>query len=167
MILLGCVASITLAFFLWPREREPEYYGVPLSGWLARCSSSNRTEALGARETIRQNATNALPTLVRWIQHETPGWRRFVARVASKLPSAILDSRCLQWMLDDQAEMRANAAVVGFEFLGARAEPAFSNLQRLAENTNREQTARRAWICMAYIDTTRTLHIEPQGSGWP
>jgi hypothetical protein len=36
LILSGCIASITLAFLVWPCEREPEYAGVRLSEWLER-----------------------------------------------------------------------------------------------------------------------------------
>jgi len=148
--------AVTLGALLWPRQREAEYYGVPLSSWLARCNSSNIVEAEGAREVVRQNATSALPFLLRWIQYEKPGWRKVVERAASKLPPPILNNRCLQWLLDDRAEMRANAAIGGFQALGPRAGAAIPNLLYIAENTKIPQTSYRAWICIVHIDPTRT-----------
>jgi hypothetical protein len=151
IIICSFLAVVILGALLWPREREPEYYGVPLSSWLARCNSSNSVEAQGALEVVRQNATSALPFLVRWIQYEKPGWRMVAERRAWKFPAPILNNRCLRWLLDDRAEVRANAAMSGFQVLGPRAEAALPTLGRLAETTKLPQTSYRAWICFAYI----------------
>jgi hypothetical protein len=148
IIITGVLAVVILASILWPREREPEYYDLPLSSWLVRCSSGNKVEAAGAMEIVRQNATNALPFLVRWLQHETPGWRKLIEGGISKLPSTFQNSRCAEWLLDDRAEVRANAALKGFEVLGPRAQPVLPQLQRLADNSKMPQTQRRALYCM-------------------
>jgi hypothetical protein len=78
-ILLASVASIMLAYLVWPREREPEYNGAALSTWLARCGSTNQSESLAAVAAIRHIGTNALPFLIRWIQYE-PGWKDSLGR---------------------------------------------------------------------------------------
>lgn len=151
LILLGCVASITLAIVLWPREPEPQYNGVSLSTWLKRYNSSR--EQAEASEAIRHIGTNALPYLVKWIQYETPGWRYSVERATMKLPSAVQDNRCVQWLLLNRAEYRAGLAINGFEILGPEAKPAWADLYRLSNNNKSAETARRAWICMANVAT--------------
>ena len=146
--ILAVFGAVILALFVWPREREPKYDGVPLSSWLARCNSRNDLEATEAAGVIRQNATNVLPVLVRWLQHETPGWKTFVRGAVSKFPSSFQNSRCVQCLLEDRAEVRANAATVGLQILGPRAQPALAQLQRLADNSKMPQTQRRALYCM-------------------
>jgi hypothetical protein len=156
IIICGFLAAVILGALLWPREREPEYNGEPLSSWLAQCNSNSRTEAEGAREIIRQNATSVLPFLVHWIQYEKPSWRKATQRTASKLPPLILNNRCLQWLLEDGAEVRASAAVDGFGVLSPQAEAAIPSLLYLAENTKNPQTSYCAWISIVRIDPTRT-----------
>src|SRR6266481_1208433 len=122
LILLGCVASIVLASLVWPREREPEYGGVPLSKWLKGYEFHSMPPEMPAPppktvSAIRHIGTNALPFLVRWIQYDEPRWRYSVNRVASKLPPALLYGRAGRWLLADRAQDRAKRAVVGFAFL--------------------------------------------------
>jgi hypothetical protein len=148
IIIIGVLAAVILVITLWPNEREPEYNGVTLSKWLERYNGVKKAEAT---EAIRHIGTNALPFLVRWIQHETPNWRYSLQRATSKLPAAIQDARCVQWLLIDKAGRRADRAVDGFEILGEGAEPAWSELVNLFEDDKAEETARRAWICMASI----------------
>ena len=142
LILLAPVASIALAFFIWPREPEPEYNGAPLSEWLERY----RENKPQAAEAIRHIGTNALPFLVRWIQYETPGWRNFLNHLHTRLLSSAQNSRALQWLLDDKADRRAELAVEAFWALGSKASPASDELLRLAlaENPRAPNTQRRA-----------------------
>jgi hypothetical protein len=158
LILATCVASVALAFLVLPREREPKYDGVPLSMWLER-GRSDRGESIVA---IRQIGTNALPFLLRWIQYEPPGWRRFVSRNFSKIPSRIQNSRVLRWLIVDKAENRANIAVTGIGILGPDASSAMPELIRLADNASAPETSRRAWMCMSLM--TQSFHGDfPEG----
>ena len=160
-ILSGCVASMILAFLVWPREREPEYKGVPLSEWLKGYENlrgnlwvmpANKLDAISESiSAVRHIGTNALPFLIRWIQYEQPGWRWSVVRVAWKLPPAIRDSRAGSWLLADRAEDRADRAVAGFAFLGTNATPVLPELQHLAKNANKPQTAYRAESALRFL----------------
>jgi hypothetical protein len=145
-ILLASVASITLAFFIWPREREPEYNGAALSTWLARCGSTNQSESLAAVAAIRHIGTNALPFLIRWIQYE-PGWKDSLGRKILGWP--VLGSRRdVQKLIWNMTQYRAITAVNGFRILGSEANPALTELQRLADNPKAPDTAIRATQCL-------------------
>ena len=152
LILLGSVASITLAILLWPREREPEYKGLPLSTWLMRY----RDDAPQAIEAIRHIGTNALPYLVRWIQYERPAWRNSLFHLHSKLPSSMQKLGIFHWMINDQAEFRADLAVEAFSTLGPKANPATDELLRLAlaENSRAPNAQRRATFCLMNMNAT-------------
>jgi hypothetical protein len=129
---LGCVASIILAFLLWPREREPEYNGVPLNKWLERNVGWNDVEFTRA---IMHMGTNALPMLVRSVDLQMPRWRVWLrCRVAPKLPKKAADSRLVQWLTGDLAIRRARGALNAFGILGRRADPALNDLRRIAHN---------------------------------
>jgi len=147
LILLGCVASITLAMLLWPTEREPEYNGVPLTKWLERYNDGNNAEATAA---IRRIGTNALPFLLRWIQYESPGWRISLDHLHTRLPSSVQKARVVKWLFKDKAEYRADLAVEGFSALRSAGKPASDELLRLAlaENSRARDTQRRATIAL-------------------
>jgi len=149
LILLGCVASIVLASFFWPREREPEYNGVPLSAWLKGYEFHSMPPEMPEPppktvSAIRHIGTNALPFLVRWIQYDEPRWRYSVNRVASKLPPALLYGRAGRWLLADRAQDRAKRAVVGFAFLGTNATPALPELKCLVKKPSKGARQYRA-----------------------
>jgi hypothetical protein len=110
LILNACVASITIALLVWPREREPEYNSVELSKWLERYNDKKPHAA----EAIRHIGTNALPFLLHWIQYETPGWRNALDHLHTKLPSSVQKARPVQWLFKDKAEYRAELSVEGF-----------------------------------------------------
>jgi hypothetical protein len=134
LIPVGCVASITLAFLVWPQEREPEYNGVSLNKWLERDVGWTDAEF---RKAIKQMDTNALPMLVRSVavNYQMPRWRVWIGHsVAPRLPKKIADSRFIYWAAGDLALRRANGAVNAFGILGYRAAPALSKLRRSASN---------------------------------
>jgi hypothetical protein len=139
---------------LWPREREPEYNGVTLSAWLQHYKARNDT--LETFAAIRHIGTNGFPFLLRWIQYERPGWRKFLYSAVSKLPRPLSGSRMVKWLLRDKAEERANSAVDGFEILGLGADPVRSELQRLAANSSARETQNRAIQCLIIM-----AHIPP------
>jgi hypothetical protein len=168
LILLASVASIALAFFIWPREREPEYNGVPLSKWLERYGAAyGEDEPARPAGAILQIGTNALPFLLRWIQYEAPGWRKQLDRLYASLPVSMQNIRVLRALLYDGAERRAELSVTAFSVLGSKASSAADDLLRLAlaENPRAPNTQRRATAALMnmtqaapardYFDTLR------------
>jgi hypothetical protein len=144
LLLLGSVVAITLAIFIWPREREPEYNGVKLSKWL----ETYRDKKPEAKEAIEHIGTNALPFLVSWIQYERPAWRSWLNQFSRRLPSPLQNTRPVNWLLANNTETRADSAVNGFKVLGKDSSPAFEALQRLSENRKTPATQLRATECM-------------------
>lgn len=158
LILSGCVVSMTFALLVWPREREPEYNGVPLSAWLKGFEKINRETPAAKLEDISKSAsavrhigTNALPFFIRWIQYDEPGWRRSIYGVAWKLPPTLLYSRAGRWLVTDGAQARANSAVYGFAFLGTNATPALPELKRLVKKPSKGARQYRAELAVEVV----------------
>src|SRR6266481_845561 len=147
LILLASIASITLAFFIWRREREPAYNGVPLSTWLERYNDGNNAEAT---EAIRHIGTNALPFLLRWIRYETPGWRNALDHLHTRLPSSVQKARVVKWLFKDRAKYRAEMSVEAFSALRSAGKPASDELLRLAlaQDPRTRSAQRRATIAL-------------------
>jgi hypothetical protein len=157
IIVSGCVTALVAALLLWPHEREPEYNGATLSTWLSRCGSTNLEESLAAGDAIRHMGTNALPLLLRWIQHE-PGWRDSLGKKILKWP--VVGGRPdVQRLICGETQHRADTAVTAFKILGLEARPALPELRRLAHNSQAPQTANRATECL--ISTTPEGYFDP------
>jgi hypothetical protein len=156
LLLTGC-ALTALLLALWPRDRvpEPRYAGKSFSEWLALYSESATRPGLQGRaeavHALREIGTNALPFLLRLVQHETPAWKTFLGKIAPKLPSAIQSSRLFSRLQQDKAEQQADTAIIAFDVLGSQAVSAGTELIRLANDKKRTQTARRAWLCAAIV----------------
>lgn len=148
IITISFLVAVTLGALLWPREREPEYNGIPLRTWAIRCG--NPHDAV-TRDAIRQIGTNSLPLLVRWIQHDTPRWKTWLLENGDKLPGTFVNSRFAGWLVTDNSAIRANATIVAFAFLGPDADPALPELQRIATRSKSSQKAKRAQISIAFI----------------
>jgi hypothetical protein len=134
LILLGCVATITLTFLIWPRAREPVYNGVPLTAWLERGNfGTNQVEFTKAIDHI---GTNALPILLRAVDCDMPKWPAWKVwlnfKLLPNLPRPISDSRFVKRLVDDKAAFRAGSAAQAFGILGSRANPALDSLRRIA-----------------------------------
>ena len=150
--ILGCIAAVTIASLLLPRQHEPEYKRVKLSVWLDRYEYGDAPGAGYA--AIRAIGTNSLPFLLDWIQHETPPWKLYARQAAAKMPSIVQKNRFVRWLIADPRELRANAAVAGFQLLGSRAEPARAELQQLTANSSpgKKQTSRRARLSIMRME---------------
>src|SRR2546421_1029353 len=71
----------------WTHESEPSWEGKPLSEWLTLCSEvSDEEEAAAAANGLRAIGTNALPTLLSWMQYEEgpSPWRDRLWKARSK-----------------------------------------------------------------------------------
>src|SRR5437899_9216148 len=127
------VAGVVFVVAVWPGEKEPEYQGKKLSEWVeyAVHERPRNTQveqyvyALGlAKDATRAIGTNGLPYLIKWIQHERPGWRNMGSKAYGQLPRPLVINSIDHWLADASAEERANESVVCFQFLGPDAAPA-------------------------------------------
>jgi hypothetical protein len=147
LILLGCVAAITLAVLIWPRQREPEYKGIPLSTWLEQYKWEDAEFAAA----IKHMGTNALPFLIRAAKYEEPSWRTWLGRTTSKWPTGALNSRFGQWLMGHKSKSRASSSVIAFGILGADADPALDELRRIQRDSKDPSTSDRARQCIEFI----------------
>ena len=155
LLMLGCVAAVTLAIFIGPREHEPEYNGIPLSEWITHYYTDAYDSQ--ATEAIQHIGTNALPYLVRWIQYEKPRWKTSLNHLCAKLPSSIQKLPPSRWLVCDKAERRAEFATEAFAVLGSKASPVRFELLRLAHAGNPkpgilDDVQRRASASLINID---------------
>src|SRR5205823_12852958 len=84
IVLLACALGLAGGFLLWPRDPEPKYQGVSLTGWLAK--GSNDGEAAAA---VRHLGTNSIPFLLQWLSYEPAPWRRQWRNAFRKLPHPV------------------------------------------------------------------------------
>jgi hypothetical protein len=147
IIISASIAAVILGFVVWPREREPEYNGIPLSTWLERGGRNYYdTQFITA---IKHTGTNGLPILVRSVDYRISRWRLWFAdKIGPKLPIAVMNKGPVQWLLDEPALRRAHAAVVAFEILGPDASPALDDLKRIANKSDPSSFAGRALFAM-------------------
>ena len=156
LVLIGCAVAAIVIGLVWPREREPEYGGKKLSEWLAAYGSSPSNESYSrqAREAggaVRNIGSNALPCLLKWIRYERPWWRTKLRAVFYVRSRSRKDSFLLNPILNGQAEIRADQAILGFQILGPRAGPAVSELVRMMENSNSPFASQNAMYALANI----------------
>jgi hypothetical protein len=163
---------------LWPREREPEYNGKPLSVWLALYADhpTNWTFAqIGghmtmskfqrlpgvpspdeAAEAIRKIGTNALPFLLKWINYEPPAWKTWSLNTSTKLQALWRRIFHAQKSLTvvtypPVAKTRADSASRAFYLFGREALPAVKRLNEIESDKTHPDASRRAWIALAEI----------------
>lgn len=163
VILVSIVALLfgAACYLLFAPARQPYYKGKPYTFWLEQQQASYTFQpgALGARfYDIRdlQNATleadtNAIPYLLRWIAYEPSPWaeklryryNRFKARNAppGTTPTNLWNNKKI---------IRAARTPEAFRVLGRKAEPAISELARLAANPN-TNIAMRAIRALSYV----------------
>lgn len=150
MVLAACaIVVVGLCFVLFgDRESQPQYQGRSLSSWLAISYEQGSVSDEAAREAVLHIGTNALPYLLRWIQHEPPNWRYSLERV---LPSRIWDNQSFQGFIAGRYGMRAAYGSQGFYILGTNAIAALPELERLMKSNTTPVTARRALSAIVCI----------------
>jgi hypothetical protein len=153
------MVPVILGALLWPREREPDYAGVPLSTWVIRCNNNIRFDS-EACEAIGHMGTNGLPFLIRWIQYETPSWKLSLFDACAKLPPPVLNSRFMRWLLTDKAWLRANGAMVALTILKSDADPALPELQRIANQAKAQGSSPRAQCALFCIELIKA-RVDP------
>jgi hypothetical protein len=117
------------------REPEPFYQGHSLSGWLddyyidSRESLEDDQPQTEAYFAIRAIGTNALPTLLRWVEHEPNPWQERLRWFALKLPPPVADFGFVRRLA--QSGQRPNNWPQAFGVLGSLANGAVPELTRI------------------------------------
>jgi HEAT repeat protein len=149
VLCLGALAAI-IGFF--SHDQEPHYQGHPLSYWVLRDDVYHEAsgERRQAEQAIRQTGTNALPLLMKWIQHERPAWRSKAIELARRLPTWAIAN----WIENSRSETLANNSSDALAALGEQATPILPELLRLlANNPTMSSTALRINSVLPAIGT--------------
>lgn len=141
LFLVACLLVIFTTALLWTGQKEPEYQGRKLSEWLILSRRSvvatvNSPSPEAAENAVHQIGTNAIPCLLRWLQHRNPPWReRMWEQIAPVAFRIVGRSATYKFILhlDYQQEM----AQWGFEILGEDAQSAVPELERVL-NSHRD-----------------------------
>src|SRR5262249_3047644 len=137
-------------------EREPEYNGLTISKWLNRWANA---QPEGFVYAISEMGTNATPFLLRAVGYKQPRWRAWLVGSIRYWPDPLVNSRCVDWVIKDKAENRADAAMFGFITLGRKAEPVLPELRRLA-NSKDSVKASNAIVCIYSITNRVNLDVQ-------
>jgi len=138
LLCLGVGAVLTAALF---RSHDPVYEGKNLTEWFKEItvgSDLDRTPA--ARNAIRAMGTNALPTLMKWIDYEPSGVRMKVNRMYAWLFRRAPGAR----LRGDYESRRADWAIWGLKALGPDAGAGIVDLNHILTDTNRDRSVWRA-----------------------
>jgi HEAT repeat protein len=127
--LLGCGIALVLLLTLL-HDREPRYKGHSLSQWLAllegEYASDPELSLRDAEEAIDHFGTNALPYLIRWVQHEEKPWRTRLSSLSDKLPAQFA-FHLNHWVVGHTLECQLGA-FIALDRLGTNARPAIPTL---------------------------------------
>ena len=155
LLVVVVVAVVALGVLAFPRETEPSYQGRTLTDWLDDYyydsrerieDDSPQTEAYLA---IRAIGTNALPTLLRWVEHEPSPLGERLRSVAASLPSSLANLGFVQKL--EQWGRRPDNWPQAFQVLGAEANSAVPELTRLLHAPAVENDGLLPTLALAYI----------------
>jgi len=129
----GLVGLIVAGAWRPRNGTEPEYAGRRLSQWVMELpADTSPTGQSVAEVAIRNIGTNALPYLLKWISYEPAPWRlKLYERIGRFLKVGP------NTLFQDKKMLLAAGAAQGFLALGRDAEPAITELGRLARNPHR------------------------------
>ena len=161
------------------RDSEPVYKGLTLAQWLdviarrringyfpvfqGRHESKDATpeQINEAEEAVRAIGTNALPSLLAWIQYEPSTPKRFYRGILA-LPPSPEHTRAFLWGLPGtKHELLAEYAVLGFRLLNTNALPAVADLSKLASDTKHPLTQIPAAKALLTV-TNPTCAVNPR-----
>ena len=152
LAVLGTVV-VAASLVFWPRlESQPIYEGRPLQYWVTILDGfyyGAGAKAVTAGTAVEAAGTNALPFLLRWIQHESLPWQRDLARwLRPFVPSPVFQ------MINRPPCCRlAGGSVGAFGHLGPQAAAAVPELARLANDPGAQETAYLAITALGRIGT--------------
>jgi hypothetical protein len=150
VISAALVVACVLTIVLWPVEKEPVYAGKKLSAWVLQLNNplgewGTAQETVEAGNAIRSLGTNSLPWLLKWIAYEPPPSKRNVYRLLKGFRVAA-PYQHLQRM-----ESRGYYSILAFRTLGASANPAIPELNRMMTNAASYVVSTRARDSLAFI----------------
>ena len=151
-VILILLAGV-VAFIVWPGEREPEYQGKKLSGWLhgaLTIAGDDYYPNDQEQDAVRHIGTNALPCLLKWMCYKRSKLGNRAAAIAAKLPWGLANTRFITWMRKDKSYYRIRAARTGLAILGREASPAIPELARMAAGSE-SQMAYAATVAIAVV----------------
>ncbi len=139
------IVAVAVVALVWPREKDPEpaeaeCNGKKLSDWIALYSSSQggRVTARQGEEAaaaVRSIGTNAIPHLIRWLDHSPAQGTRVVDAMLGGLRETFRSSNTMETAVE-RADRLATWGVVGFRILGKDAAIAIPQLgKRLMTNS--------------------------------
>jgi len=152
-----CSVAIVLVAVLfaiaWPGEREPEYQGKKLSGWLREYQENTGAPPPAAKaeeltRAVRRMGTNSLPFLLHWLSYEKPGRKAKLGTLYDKLPGYLWRASVSYHFQEGQFIPSQNAVIWSFCVLGTEGRPALADLERLVK---RNKTAMAATMCIGCI----------------
>jgi hypothetical protein len=128
------VLLIALLCLVVNREREPEYGGKRLSGWVLNLPP-HRAQAgdTVSERAVRHIGTNALPYLLKWISYEPAPWRLKLYELAGK----VLPRGPTNALFQDKNMQLAAGAAKAFVALGPEADAAMGEVNRIADDPKR------------------------------
>jgi hypothetical protein len=110
-------------------------------------SNNRQSEAAAA---VRRIGTNAIPTLLNWMDSNVPAWKWKLAAVRDKLPPVFQGGHIVSWWLVARDNYRVQHALTGFGILGPEASPAVPELTRRM-NTRASQPGGWAVFALVHI----------------
>jgi hypothetical protein len=110
-----------------------------------------------SRIAIQQIGSNAIPSLLKWIQYEEPGWRAGLGYWLEGGPRAIRQIVVLRRIIEGSAGVRARMAVGGFEALDVQGWPAVTELARILSNARSALTWQNAKYALANLPGDKVL----------
>jgi len=152
-IVLGGLACFCLSSL----EREPIYLDGGLTEWVTffeyyRNRGASRKEIEIAAQPVRKIGTNAIPSLLRWLNDEPAPWRFKLRRILYKFPEPLRNSAALEGFILNRNKMTHDRlALPGFEALGSMGGPAIPQLAQYMNDTSRPSRAKNAIFALSFI----------------
>lgn len=149
------VAVVALSARSLSSEREPTYQGRSFTDWLDEYYSDSRerteddTPKTEAYFAIRAIGTNALPTLLRWVEQEPSPWGEQLRLLVGKLPAPVAKLGFLR-----NLSLRVRRPYFwhqAFLILGPDANPDVPQLTRLMREPAAKDKGFSAALALAYI----------------
>jgi hypothetical protein len=147
LIVLACLAVITVVVVFATRDNEPQCKGLSLSEWFqASLTGSATPDDIDPEHAVREIGTNAIPCLLKWIRCEPTPWQKTVRR---RFPKSFLSTDLGSLISGESAEKKVPYATLGFIFLGTNATTAIPELQSMLQDKTHPEIAINAIEALA------------------
>ena len=158
LIAAAYLAALIAVAVIVSHDRQPRYQGRSYSEWLDWCDSECRPyhdEIPTNPEptvAILKIGTNALPTLLKWVEEEPTDWRKILEPLAPHLPRFLAASSTARRLLHDRNPLgRRYNTELAFYLLGTNANCALPALTRLLNHPSPGHDGFRAALALGEI----------------